>query len=327
MNRSYREQPARPDADRMAGWLGSSDVAGPSGQVASWHNPAHPGFPYPEAAAIWLSWAAWRQERGLGHPPLDRLGTVARVLTDDIRHQGAVGRNGHRHLFDTCVAIHALVRAGRAFDSVTEPGSSELASALTGFLEADSPVLPVPASDLRWSRTWGIYQVRSAALLFLAGELQDDPLTREKALAIRRRAESSKHDSNPQYVHALAYGAEGELLFRAIQEEKGPVSPEGVARDLSRLQGPDGQLPAWTDGTGGGRADATAQAIRIWVAVDRDRFQEASERALSYLAARQSGRGGIEYRESSGDLNTWATAFTDQALNWVYGDVNPLEWI
>ena len=327
MNRSYREQPARPDADRMAEWLGSGDVASPSGQVASWHNPGHPGFPYPEAAAIWLSWAAWRRERGLGHPPPDQLDAVAGVLMNDIGHQGTVGRKGHRHLFDTCVAIHALVRAGRAFDSVQEPCSGELASTLTGFLHADSPVLPEPTGDPRWSRTWGIYQVRSAALLFLAGEIQGDNRARETALAIRRRAESSNHDTDPQYVHALAYGAEGELLFRAIDGREGAVSPHVVANELARLQGPDGHLPAWTDGTGGGRADATAQAIRIWVALDPDLFREATERALSYLAARQSGRGGIEYREGSGDLNTWATAFTDQALNWVYDGAQPLGWI
>jgi hypothetical protein len=126
-------------------------------------------------------------------------------------------------------------------------------------------------------------------------------------------------DSSVTYVHAHCYAVEGLLCL----QRRGLAEVGGVARDcagwLAQIQAANGGIRAWHDGThasGPLRADATAQAVRIWSCVNRRAFGDAIGRALGFLGRLQSVSGGICYEPGSGDVNTWATVFAVQAVRW-----------
>jgi len=88
---------------------------------------------------------------------------------------------------------------------------------------------------------------------------------------------------------------------------------------LAGVQAADGGIPAWpggVDSSGPRHSDATAQAVRIWVHTDVDRFRASIDRALEFLARLQHASGGILYHEGNDCRNTWATVFTIQAVSW-----------
>ena len=313
-----------PDRSRLGTFLRSPAVVASSGEVTSWWNPAHPGFPYPEAAALWLSWAAWRAARGESAPPDEQLRCVTLWLEHALGTTGTIGKHGRRYLFDTCLAAHGLACVA---DRVPEARRAYVA-ALEGvvrFLRVDRPALPIPVGSTRWSDRWLGQQIRGAALLLQAGRLLGDDVAVLMARRIRERADDP--EMSPAYTHAVLYGLEGDLLFRGLGEPAGKLSASGTADRLRRLQRPDGSLPAWTDGSGPPRTDATAQSIRLWCAVDRRRFAAAITGACAFLATQQYDDGGLDYGHGRGDRATWVAFFTDQAMAWVDGAVEPERWL
>ena len=301
-----------PDREALVDWLGA--LPDEAGRVRSWVNSAHPGLDYPEAAALWLSWVAWRRRTGQRTPAAGTVDAVAARLAGLLDRDGAIGRDGALYLFDTAVAVDALVAL-----SLGRP--RRWLGGLARFVEARAPVLPEGGD--RWSRRWGPHLLKAAGLLARAGHRAGSVSAVALAREVRRRTAVDRCG----YVHALAYGAEGELMLRSLGEPAGPLDPERVAARLARLQRPDGGMPAWTDGSGPARSDATAQAIRIWTAVDRVGFAARSRAALGFLGQVQGPGGGIEYELGGGDRNSWAGVFADQAADWGEGVEVGRGWI
>jgi len=274
------------------------------GCVRSWVHPVEPGYDYPEAAVLWLSWAAWR-----GEAHTEQARRVAARLLEDLTSQGSLGRGGQRYLFDSCLGLHALVRADvdLPFDRIVE-----------GLARFEAPVQP--RAGARWSERWTGHMDRAAALLLQAAHQRRSEPGVRLARRLRERASETS-----DYVHALAYAAEGELLFRALGEPA-RRAPERFAAQLAELQRADGALPAWIDGREGPRLDATAQAVRLWALIDRDHYDAPIQAALGVLATWQHRTGGICY-DPRGHVNTWTSIFADQALVWAEGGANGLAWI
>jgi hypothetical protein len=305
---------AAPRRDRLAAFLRSTDVVCRSGCVWSWANPGHPGFPYPEAAALWLSWAAWRSDRAEDAPALEQRRRVAGWLGGSLTETGAIGKAGRLYLFDTCLAAHGLARSLPALPHLAD-AFRRSQDGIERFLDADRPVLPLAsAAPQHWSDRWYGQHDRGGALLLQAGRLLGE--RRAVDLARRLRERTDDRTMEPAYVHSFLYGLEGELLYRALGEPPGAVDLLDAGRRLTALQTADGALPAWTDGTGGPRADATAQAVRLWCRLDAQRFAPAIDRALGFLAARQYEDGGVDYGTGRGDRTTWVALFADQATAW-----------
>ncbi len=305
------------DPAALARWLATPALRTPDGQVLSWLNDAHPGYPYPEATALWLSWAAWRRERGLPGPRGQAMGSAAGWLAAQLRGDGAIGRDGRRYAFDTALALHALARAAR-IPGLVELRPREVAplsAGLDAFLEADSPVLPETGTRPRWSDRWEGHLVRAASLLALAGIWLEHPPTVRRAEALRARARLLGVQE-PCYVHALAYQAEGQLLLDRLGYRDEGAEARAAAGRMAALQRADGLMPAWSDRPKSARCDATAQAIRLWLAIDPTGFDEPIERAAAALGRLQDPDGGLPYAPGRDDLNTWVALFTDQALHW-----------
>jgi hypothetical protein len=316
---------ATPDPQRLGAWLAGPQLRCDDGQVLSWTNPSHPGYRYPEATALWLSWAAWRHERGLTGPGLPAVRGSAQWLRAELQTHGSLGRGDRRYLFDTALAVHALVRAARipGWVDVADHELRALSAGLDHFLADDTPVIPAPDEAPRWSDRWSGHLLRAGALLLQAGFwLADTPTIRraERTLARSERFE----DQQPCYLHALAYQAEGELLLAALGQTALLGRVQSTAERLARLQRDDGLLPGWAGQPDTARCDSTAQALRLWAAVDPARFARPMARAGGALAALQHSSGGLPYQPGSADLTTWVGLFTDQALHWARWGAEPL---
>lgn len=308
--------PDVPDAGRMESWLRSPDVVRPDGAVTSWSNPAHPGYPYPEAAGLWLSWACRP-----GGPRPDALAdaVAARLCADCPRVPGGAGRDGIAYLFDSAVALAGLLAyrdAGGRVDVI--PAVSGLHAFVAERIRRREA--SVPAAAGRWSVEFSphLFKVAKAILAFdraSGTRLADDLLPGLSAAwpgAWPRRI----------YVHAHCYAVEGLLLMRAAGRGDGLPDPDAEVARLARWQRADGAMPSHAAGdepAGEARCDATAQAVRLWCRADLDRFAAPIRRALSFLASCQSAPGGIAWAPDGGeaaDVNAWTTLFAVQAVCW-----------
>jgi len=306
--------PIRPDATRIARWLCSDRVVDDRARVLSWHNPDPPGYPYAEAAGLWLSWAAWRHETDQHGPDQALVEAVAARVLDEIEERGGAGRGDRLYLLDTCVVLDGLARVAVSHD-VRPPDPAGTIQLVARFVARQTPVWPAEERTTRWSVVWGPHHLRSAGLLRRAASVLVDGELADLAGEIGALA-TGQSLPDPAYVHAHAYAVEGALLLGSYPGPAGDLDVPAEVAGLVALQDGDGSLPAWTDGTGGARGDATAQAARLWALLDPDRFAGPLDRALTHLAASQGDAGGVPYDDEHDDHNTWATVFADQATTW-----------
>ena len=176
----------------------------------------------------------------------------------------------------------------------------------------------------RWSTRWTGHMLKVIAPLRRYAEATGDA----RAEAAARRLLGDLHgravepfDGGDFYTHAFCYAVEGLLVAHAWGLGDFARDLASHAAALASLQRDDGTLPAFRSG-GPSRADATAQAVRLWCAVDRERHGEAIAKALGALASLDAGEGGLRYEPGSGDVNTWATLFALQAEAWAAGAVD-----
>jgi len=298
----YERFDVRPARAAMRGWLDSDAVVLADGAVLSWVSGSNPGFPYPEAAAIWLAWAAWRSYRSEAGANEARVEAVAFKLLEELR-AGPIGKAEYSYLFDTCLAVSALSGwVGDLLDAKTVKDVGLMA--LEPFVRSGQPVLPSPKDPHRWSCNWGMHLLKTKALLELATIKLNEPRFSAVTSLIGLHGDKVL----PDYMHARAYGLEG--LIMAGKDVRASVS------DLTKWQSQKGAMYGWADKASPGRADVTAQAVCLWSRRPFDGANLAITKGLYALRSLQSEAGGLFYEESSDHINTWATAFADQAMAW-----------
>jgi hypothetical protein len=298
-------------------------VVDPDGAVRSWSNPAHPGYPYAEAAGLVLSALATE-------PDTDALrDRIAARLARDVDAAGTVGRGGARYAFDTCVCLAGLLaheRAGGILDDPELP--ARMGRAAAAMLDAGVCVEgAVDAPVGHWSVSYGSHLLKCAVALTAldARTGQDRHRGTVRALVealapLGRGGRFPTHAAATEsYLHATLYALEGIACLRARGWEGFDDTLAAGAAWLATAQDDAGALRAWHDGTrawGARRSDATAQAMRFWCWHDRARWAPNVARAKAFLTAAQDESGGLAYEPGSGDVNTWATTFAVQALRW-----------
>lgn len=328
-----------PSVQAMLIWLQSDRVVLADGGVLSWSNPDHPGYRYPEAAALLLSLLT---REGAALALRDRL---AHALALDVSPAGGLGKGGREYVFDAAMALSAfLAHAGATARSPDRALSDPLFEFIAANLAERRGMVPgpsgetdcagepnSPSGEARWSHSYGCHLLKSVLAISaycgtesargrrLARELVRDLLPLFDGQRFRTHAVSRL-----TYLHAHCYAVEGLLGLRALgaqwgDEEAVRGAIRSAARWLAGIQRPEGGLPAWhdgSDGSGGCHADVAAQAVRIWTAVDRRGFTGPIGRALRFLGGLQAPAGGIWYSPESADVNTWATIFAAQAVRW-----------
>lgn len=302
-----------PDRAAAIGWLSSEQVVTAGGEVLSWHNREHPGFAYPEAGALVLRLF----ESVDDHRQLTR---AIRTWLWSCVEQDEVGKNGHRYTFDLAVVLAAL--ASERADAGERLALRHFGDRLITELRTGTVVRPHAAP--RWSTVLGPHLLKAAVALQRLRSLVDIEVDWKALPSVQ--AESDGRIVTPPgtetYLHAMLYALEG----LAVAVEAG-IDPDRNRRLLQAgldwlraVQQPNGGLVARHDGTRGAGphpADATAQAVRLWAVFDRRASAQAIGRGLAFLAELQDSSGGIRYSDASGDLNTWATVFTVQAIDLV----------
>jgi hypothetical protein len=277
-------------------------LVGPDGAVPSWVNPRHPGFAYPEAAAIVLRLLTLQ-----GDPPravIDRLATF--VATQP------AGKLGHVYTFDRGVVLAALASTGRPVGDAP----FQLAAAIEAGIAVE------PAAPPRWSTVIGPHLLKLVVAARVIGGAGERALLHALAPLRPTLVDGGRIPTPPRvdtYVHAHCYATEGLLALGELTDAR------RAAAWLAEIQTRDGGLPHTHDGrigTGPHPADATAQAVRLWCCIDRTHFAPAIERGLAFLGRLAHPCGGLRYSDASDDLNTWATAFAVQALEFAEGDAS-----
>lgn len=272
------------------------EIVGTDGAVPSWVNPRHPGFAYPEAAAIVLRLLAQEPD-----PPRATIDRLVRYVRSE-----PAGKDGRVYTFDRGVVMAGLLRAG--VDVGDEP--ERIASAIERGIAVE------PAAPLRWSTIVGPHFLKLA--IFARGRLRDALVPLLPTLAEGGRIPTPPLPTT--YVHAHCYATEGLLALGEMHDA------HRAAAWLAEIQTRDGGVPREHDGrcsAGPQHADATAQAVRLWCCIDRSHFAHAIDRALGFLDRLVDPTGGVRYSDASDDVNTWATAFAIQALDFAHGDASP----
>ncbi len=308
-----------------------------AGAVPSWVNPDHPGYAYPEAAGLVLTTLA--QAR----PEDPALVPLVAWLEAQVDAQGQVGRHGLGHTFDSAMVLTGLLAATRVGVPVDRGVLERLFDALVAAIDTRRAV----GGDAppRWSTTWSCHQLKLIWVLSAYDEEIGDPQAAARIeapaldqlldLQVEGRFQLSSTDSR-SYVHASCYALEGVLGLRRWAQRRG-AQVDGHERRLLAggdwlvsIQASDGSLPCWI---GAGEAserrpsDVLAQALRIWAAVDRERYAEPIAQAKAALARRQSSCGALSYLDGGGDHNSWCTAFAAQALAWAEAEADPGTWL
>ena len=317
----------RPNQAVLAAWLASGDVVGEAGAVRSWWNERGTGYDYPEAGGLWLAGAC---DRGTGFDCEEvQADKVSGWLSAGVNERGAAGRNGDLYLFDSAVVLNGLVAHALATGRDEQQGVIE---SLYRFIADSVPrrraVLPAPVgSKRRWSVSFGAHQLKAVIALHRYADLTGTEEARAVAgLIVEAQLplfEGSRfvvfEGADLTYLHASLYALEGLVYLdrRGFGEHLSILEP--AARWLASVQGSDGSLPAYVEAGrcyGEARADAVAQAARLWLLLDPGLWREHVDAALSFLATLQSPRGGVLYSPGCQDVNTWASLFTLQALEW-----------
>jgi hypothetical protein len=289
--------------------------------VLSWVDDDRSGYEYPEVAGYLLT------SLRLTGPATDPLaGRVAARLVDLVgRGEGGVGRGGRIYLFDTAIALTGLLTHRHARDWRAETGVIDDAARLVCAMVEAGSAHRGPEPDLRWSTFFGPHLLK-VLIALRRYEAQDprhptaqaaDALV-ERLLPYFRRGRFRTHPMiDETYVHAHCYAVEG-----LLSDGRWDTIVLPAVDELGAAQSDSGGLHAWLgpDGPYGPlRADATAQAVRLWTAVDPDRYRRQVTGALDYLSQCTDRSGAVRYTRLSPHLNTWATIFAVQARRWCDG--------
>ncbi len=309
----------------LASWLTGPSVIRNDGAVMSWVNPDHPGYAYPEIAGYMLSHLA---VEGRHTAPLRNR--VAAHLLGDMTSNGAVGRSGIEYVFDSAMVLAGLVahenRAGLLPDPrMVDRLQEYIVGRLWRRMGLDGTLENAPT---HWSQSYGCHLIKSAIALTafdasrgtdtsaLVEHLLRDLLPLYEPIGKGGRFHVNA-DSDVTYSHAHCYAIEGLLVLEGRGRTDLRRWIDGGAEWLATVQQADGGMPAEHDRTGArmvAHADCTAQAVRVWTCANPVRFEDNIRRGVAFLNE-LSCDGGIRYERGSNDINTWATIFGAQAID------------
>ena len=304
-------------------WLQSADVVRPDGRVLSWVNPVRPGYPYPEIAGYLLSFLAWQ-----GTSTVATRNRIARGLAADMSARGGVGRWGIDYTFDSAMALTGLLRHEQAGGRLPDAG---MADRLYGFIvrcvAARTAYVGDSDSDpSHWSVSYGSHLLKLAVALTAYEEARSLPGPSgsvqqlvDELVPLYDGGRFRVNALSPEtYMHSHCYAVEGLITLDCRGLGTFGQLIGGAADWLAQNQLEDGGVPSRHDGQvalGPAHTDCTAQALRIWSLVDRERYATQMSRAEAFLYEIEKG-GAFRYRPDSDDMNTWATMFAAQALHW-----------
>lgn len=253
--------------------------------MRSWLGGKRDGFPYDEATALVARLRRWEGpgDGGLEGVLRSRLGG------------GWLGRKGVGYVFDTALAMPWAPRPIAL--------STELIEAL------EAGIGSKPGEPERWSQRVGAHHLKVLPDLKEGGDVQ---ALAKKLIDEYWTGERFRTEGDATYLHAHCYALEGLIGLDGFDD----ILLAGLDW-LASVQDEDGSMPSWTNRPDEPRPnDTVAQAVRLWAAVDQERFGTAIAYGLDRLATQQAPDGGIRYSPKHRERNVWVTVFALQAAEW-----------
>jgi hypothetical protein len=276
-----------------------------------------------ECLAHATSIVEWLDEISLRGPPRTRY---HRIMKTD-------WRNGANFSFDMAMILRGLGKIGERFPQLRRDDlidryhsfviHEESATLLSSHKVVGPAVLPE-----RWSTTFGLHQLKSAAAIgsvfgIATGKEQQPDIvenTIEECLSLFRRQLKDRHTA--WVFHQLFYFAEGALMLHADSELPWLASAALDALNLAVSSSDSGASFYDSAGTDEAveRSDVIAQALRVASILaaggllDRTEWPILRSWLLNRLACFVDPNGGVRFDNSRGHTNAWAALFVWQAL-------------
>lgn len=339
-----KEFPALEEIQRdVIRFLASPAITNGDGCVYSWINPEHPGFVYPESMGLYLrlmSFLAFeRKEAGL----TERAHTIAASLQKLTPPQGGVGMEGKLYLFDTCMAVAGLAAYRTLLNGRVDPRKLAAMARFVGDMTERRLTLVdeegrVPETKRHWSTIFGAHQLKTVIALDSLASLTGEDRYRSLARGVmdevvrgcfKDGAFRIGPGDTTVYCHAHCYALEGLLYLRARGYADTTSLLRAGADRLKSWQNGDGSMYNWYEDPSRSPSrvgDASAQAVRIWLVVDREAYRPSIEKGLAFLAGLRSPESGLYYSAGSRDVNSVTSIFAAQAMEWALRGPRP-EWL
>ncbi|MGD1855608.1 MAG: hypothetical protein ACFB2W_15310 [Leptolyngbyaceae cyanobacterium] len=319
-------------------FLAFSDIVSCSGDVFSWLNSQQSGYIYPEIMGYYLTFgsqylAAYPNDSPFNQCLSRRVHRVAQRLQQLVHAKGGIGRGSALYLFDTAMAITGLLTYGMELKGVVDATCLDRMTAFVCHaIQQQQPVVFMQgqrcALSPRWSTEFGSSMLKVVICLNRLSDWTGDACYRQQgqrlvenvmAKYLHQGAFTVLPKPSMVYTHAHCYALEGLLDIHCRGDDNMMSYLTAGADCLQRWQNQNGSLFNWNrmpHPVPMQIGDATAQAVRIWLAVDCDRYQTAIQRGLNFLDQLSTPQGGLYYGTGSDDINSWVTMFAAQALDW-----------
>lgn len=299
-------------ARALMAWLTSDAMRDESGWVLSWANSNSPGYPYPEASAYLLQLLARWPEPASG-PMSQRARELQESVEKRLVERGALGRCDIDYVFDTAIGLAGLQARAAAGSAVSARALEAGRDFVVDGLERGAACRRDGSwfVDPRWSLSFQPHLLK--CLRAFHGSEQRALLERMTTLLGAQKPGGAFALSNTDVIdtHVHAYAIEGLLAL-----EPTPAIEASIRRGVEQLatvQLTDGGVPRHIPGDPIGCCDTTAQAVRLFILADRERYASNIARGLDFLESLAHPLGGLRYHAGTQDCPSWGAVFACQA--------------
>lgn len=318
---------------QMEKWI-TSEICNENGGIYSWQRGNEKGYLYNEITGYGVKLYTCLYDTFKDPKYLQ----MAKRSVDYINSQincsgGGISRGGIYYAFDASICLSGILSYYDCTSDnkhVDKKMTKDLLNFIYQSLFDKKPInlngtSPANLDFNHWSLSYGSHLLKCCIALsqsssnFKSEKEKFDELIDRLCLDILNNFHNGHFHKNSSskdvYTHNHCYATEG-LIYLNRPEYLSVIQES--ANWLATVQNPNGSLYNRYFSSNGQEevADATSQAVRIWLWTDKERFSSNIEKGFSFLKSLQSLEGGIYYKTGSKDINSWVTMFTMNALLW-----------
>jgi hypothetical protein len=337
-----------PDFWNMEQWM-TSEIRDIHGGIHSWQRGNEKGYLYNEITGYGIKLYTYLYDTFEDPKYLQMAKQSASYIDSQVNGScGGMSRGGIYYVFDTTICLSGIlsyydyVVNNKRMDNghIDKNGIKKLLNFSYYNLLKKTPIELNGSSKVgldlnHWSLSYGSHLLKCCMALSQSSnifkdekeKLDDmiDVLCLDVLYNFHDGHFHTNSNSKDVYTHSHCYATEG-LIYLNRPEYLCII--EESANWLATVQNPDGSLynRYFSDKHQEEVADITAQAIRIWIWTNKDKFDCNIRKAFSFLKSLQSPEGGIYYQPGSKDVNSWVTMFTMNAVMWYHNGANT-KWL
>jgi len=332
-----------PNLLQMEKWI-SSEIFDQSGGLYSWQRGNEKGYLYNEITGYGVKLYMYLYDVFKDPRYLEMAQKSVKYLYSQMHDSGAISRGGIYYVFDASICLSGILSYYDGNSTrkryMDENRTKKLLDFIYYSLLKKKPINLNGASQIdldmnHWSLNYGSHLLKCCISLsqssnaFMIEKEKIDGLINNLCIDILHNFHDghfyTHSNSQDVYTHSHCYATEG-LIYLNRYEHLNIIKES--ANWLAEIQNSDGSIynRYFSLKDQEKVADVTAQAIRIWLWTDREKFCNNIEKSFSFLKSLQSPEGGIYYKKGSMDINSWVTMFTINAILWYNNGVDT-KWL